>query len=737
VLRRHFVLFAAPVAVPVGAASPWTDAQAVWKFGASDRGPKLTAEGEGVRVEGQTAWFGGKGWLALRSGEAPLAEAGDTSIYMRLRAEKPGGILHSSLISLVLHESGIVVAILGVEDAQGRMYREIPLSRFSLERWHDVVVRLGGGALDFVVDGRVMNSVKLAEKPAVLAPEPLLLGAWRVENVRLPEFPDEIVEFLFQRAFSGALDHVAIWKRRLSDAEVAELSGVPALEMAAESTDADRTLAAYRDFHSASRARDVAAVQLLGLAMRQFMARDRRRPIYHLTAPMDAILDPAGAFYHKGKYHVFSYRNMVSLLAFTPLAHFVSDDLVHWSDLPISVWPDSDVDLYGIWLGNLFYGAAGLPQMMYTGLGRQGKFGILASGSDDLLSFSGKTAVLTNMVHHDGHTWKEGETWYTITTRQHWGRREGDLGDAIILLTSPDLKQWTERGEIFAARKHPAPRSHQQRRGFTEYPYLLRFGEKHVMMLGNRPALYWVGRFDARVPVFIPDEPEGKLLDYLNPFHCFNPLTVDDKGPGGSPRRVIQAMQLYASGQVDGIRWYGVHVLPRVLKLEGDRLRQEPVPEAESLRGRRFYKGPLVIPDGATGLLPELRGDALEIVAEFEQGSAKRFGLRVRASSGRAGTKIFVDAAKGEFGAEGGLKIPSPYPELGQGPAYLTPGKPVRVRVFLDRSLLEVFVNGQTGSGVFDADVDAVGVDVFSEGGEARLISLEAWEMRSAWPGVR
>ena len=95
---------------------------------------------------------------------------------------------------------------------------------------------------------------------------------------------------------------------------------------------------------------------------------------------------------------------------------------------------------------------------------------------------------------------------------------------------------------------------------------------------------------------------------------------------------------------------------------------------------------------------------------------------------------MFFDAATGQFGAEGNLKIPSPYPELGRGPAYLKRGQPMRMRLFLDRSLLEVFVNGQTGTGVFNSDPAATGMDLFSEGGEARLTSLDVWQMTSAWP---
>ena len=56
-----------------------------------------------------------------------------------------------------------------------------------------------------------------------------------------------------------------------------------------------------------------------------------------------------------------------------------------------------------------------------------------------------------------------------------------------------------------------------------EFPYLLSFGNKDVLMLGSSPVRYWVGWFDREKLKFIPDQSHCLLLDYSNPFHCFNP----------------------------------------------------------------------------------------------------------------------------------------------------------------------------------------------------------------------
>ena len=265
------------------------------------------------------------------------------------------------------------------------------------------------------------------------------------------------------------------------------------------------------------------------------------------------------------------------------------------------------------------------------------------------------------------------------------------------------------------------------------------FGDRDALIAGNRPVVYWVGAFDRERLRFVPDDPEPKLLDYGNPVHCCNPLIVDRKGPGGEPRRIILAEHGHAHGAVGGAPWHGLHVLPRVLSLHGDRLLQEPVREVEALRGRHVAKRGLRVAAGAAGLLSGIEGDALEIVCTFDPGSADRFGLLVRLAADRGSyARVFYEAATDRFGVDGAV-IPSPYREQRQGPAHLSGGAylrredPVTMRLFLDRCLLEVFVNGHTCSMVLTAGSGDRGLDLFSEGGTATVRSLDIWEMQPAF----
>jgi beta-fructofuranosidase len=64
-------------------------------------------------------------------------------------------------------------------------------------------------------------------------------------------------------------------------------------------------------------------------------------------------------------------------------------------------------------------------------------------------------------------------------------------------------------------------------------------------------------------------------------------------------------------------------------------------------------------------------------------------------------------------------------------------GEPVELRVFIDHSVVEVFVNGgryYLAKRIYPARPDSVGVRVFARGGKATLRSLDAWQMKAIWP---
>lgn len=72
-------------------------------------------------------------------------------------------------------------------------------------------------------------------------------------------------------------------------------------------------------------------------------------------------------------------------------------------------------------------------------------------------------------------------------------------------------------------------------------------------------------------------------------------------------------------------------------------------------------------------------------------------------------------------------------PETAQ--VFVDKNEPLKLRVFVDRSVVEVFVNGRQclAIRVYPGREDSVGVSLQSRGRDATLRSLDAWQMKSIY----
>jgi len=67
-------------------------------------------------------------------------------------------------------------------------------------------------------------------------------------------------------------------------------------------------------------------------------------------------------------------------------------------------------------------------------------------------------------------------------------------------------------------------------------------------------------------------------------------------------------------------------------------------------------------------------------------------------------------------------------------PLELGAGEPLRLRVFLDRSIIEVYANGRqcVTQRIYPSRPDSVQIRAFCRGGQASVRSVEAWNMAPA-----
>ena len=134
------------------------------------------------------------------------------------------------------------------------------------------------------------------------------------------------------------------------------------------------------------------------------------------------------------------------------LGHAVSDDLVHWRDLPIALAPSpGTVDEYGVFSG-CAVDADGVPTVLYTGVRnppgqpRTERPCLATSRDDDLVTWDkhpGNPVIaspppgLDVVGFRDHGVWREDGTWYQVI-----GSGIRDVGGTVLLYRSRDLVHW-------------------------------------------------------------------------------------------------------------------------------------------------------------------------------------------------------------------------------------------------------------------------------------------------------
>lgn len=173
-------------------------------------------------------------------------------------------------------------------------------------------------------------------------------------------------------------------------------------------------------------------------------------PSLHFAPPTGWLNDPNGLVYYKGQYHLFYQWNPYQPV-WGPMhwGHAVSDDLLHWSHLPVALVPDEPYEAGS--QGGCFSGSAiehdGKLYLIYTASSQQDGQPIqvqCVAYSDDGVHFEKYPGnpVLTAPAPYDSHAFRDPKIWrhngqfYMVCGAQH-----GDRG-AALLFSSPDLFYW-------------------------------------------------------------------------------------------------------------------------------------------------------------------------------------------------------------------------------------------------------------------------------------------------------
>lgn len=133
-----------------------------------------------------------------------------------------------------------------------------------------------------------------------------------------------------------------------------------------------------------------------------------------------------------------------------------------------------------------------------------------------------------------------------------------------------------------------------------------------------------------------------------------------------------------------------------------------------------------------------LTGDRWELHVEIQPQEAVRCGIRLvhPADEGQVTTVVFSQADDTlSVDRTRSSRYKGVACDVRSAPFWLGEGEPLRLRVFFDRSVLEVYANGHTclTSRVYPQGAGGYQPRLFAEEGNARLTRAEGWTIEAVW----
>ncbi|HKK76879.1 MAG TPA: glycoside hydrolase family 32 protein [Saprospiraceae bacterium] len=339
--------------------------------------------------------------------------------------------------------------------------------------------------------------------------------------------------------------------------------------------------------------------------------KEAHRPIYHFTPDSMWMNDPNGMVYYEGEYHLF-FQHHPDSTVWGPMhwGHAVSEDLVHWEQLPIALYPDEQ--------GMIFSGSAVIDWQNTSGLGSEKQPAMVAiftyhdmegeqAGANDFqtqgIAYSldkgrswtkyADNPVLDNPGMPDFRDPKV--FWHQPT--QKWIMIFA-AGDHIRLYHSPNLIYWTFASEFRGWGNEGRPWECPdlfpltlEGSDITQWVMLVSIGKGAPN--GGSGTQYFVGDFDGNTFTLNPQFQEGLKQDsaYWVDWGKDNyaGVTWSDIPKEDGRRLFIGWMSNWQyANVVPTEKWRSAMTIPRELKListkGGARLSSKPVEELDALR---------------------------------------------------------------------------------------------------------------------------------------------------------
>ncbi len=477
--------------------------------------------------------------------------------------------------------------------------------------------------------------------------------------------------------------------------------------------------------------------------------REKFRPAFHHTPVYGWMNDPNGMFYKDGVWHLYYQWNPYgSKWQNMTWGHSSSTDLINWQHHPAAIEPDG--------LGTVFSGSCAIDKDDTAGFGSDAVIALYTSAA---------ASQVQSLAHRNdnGNTFEiyPGNPVITLESEARdpnmfWNEATGEwnlvlahaLEHEMLVFTSPDMKQWTLQsafGKGLGAQD-----------GVWECPDLFELAvdgsaqKKWVLLcninpggpFGGSATQYFIGEFDGKT--FTPDRDANgnvptKWMDYGKDHYA----TVSWSNAPDNRRTVIGWMSNWQyAAEVPTMQYRSANTLPREIGLfrasDGEIYTScTPSPEIGALRGnasvkkRSFTAGK----KSRTFALPEANGGICEITLEITPKKGVPVNLTLANEAGNK-VEMVYNPAESTFSFDryqsGQTDFSQDFPAITTAPAF-TDGGNLRLRIFIDRSSIEVFEqNGRFAmTNLVFPESPYTTLSVNAPAGNARIENLAIYPLRT------
>ncbi len=493
-------------------------------------------------------------------------------------------------------------------------------------------------------------------------------------------------------------------------------------------------------------------------ASREAKADDPHRPIYHYVNPEGRLNDPNGLCFWRGRWHLF-YQAYPLDDPRQHWGHAVSDDLIHWRDLPLAIYPGPERACFS---GATFVEKDRVIAMYHgTTVGN-----MVAVSSDPLLlnwkKVTGKAVIPMEGIDElkppyrifDACIWKKDGVYHSLSAGTLPEGPGGKRLRANFLWKSTDLANWQYL--------HPfVENDHYSRVGDDgACPYFWPIGDKYILahFSHTRGGKYLLGDYDTQRDKFVVTDGGDFNFGAYGPSGVHAPSAFPD---GEGNVIILFNMNPGNPAPRGKLTWNQIMTLPRRLTLAPNdpltNLLIEPAGNVESLRQDEVSVAARKLPANEEIVLDQVQGNAMELEMTIDPQKANVIELDVlRSPDKEEYTRILFYKGRGNRHREWGRLDPrarqvdsvvtidasmaSTLPGIRTRPPEsgsfnLPPGEPLRLRVFIDKSVVEVFANGKqcVAMRVYPGREDSVGVSLRAQGDAGELQSLMAWQMENIY----